>query len=178
MSRIPIQLDYSMCMESHVGAIGGISELHLEGEIPTFKAALCRLKSGIEKGEIGFWNLPESLETLRDVQEYAASVPESVTDVIVLGIGGSSLGMRAIAHALGGPPELRLRQQGDRAVYVADNSDPWFLSRLLETLIPQNTLVVTISKSGSTIETVAQWLVVRRWLETALGRRAREHQVF
>ncbi|MEM6963092.1 MAG: glucose-6-phosphate isomerase, partial [Myxococcota bacterium] len=105
-------------------------------------------------------------------------VPESVTDVIVLGIGGSSLGMRAIAHALGGPPELRLRQQGDRAVYLADNSDPWLLSRLLETLTPQKTLVVTISKSGSTVETVAQWLVVRRWLETALGRRAREHQVF
>jgi glucose-6-phosphate isomerase len=48
----------------------------------------------------------------------------------------------------------------------------------LERIDPRRVLVNVISKSGGTAETMAQYLVVRRWLEEALGAAASRHLVF
>jgi glucose-6-phosphate isomerase len=61
---------------------------------------------------------------------------------------------------------------------VLENVDPTSIAAALERIDPRRVLVNVISKSGGTAETMAQYLVVRAWLEKALGAAAHRHLVF
>jgi glucose-6-phosphate isomerase len=61
---------------------------------------------------------------------------------------------------------------------VVDNVDPSTVADVLRRTDPRRALVNVISKSGGTAETMAQYLVVRQWLEGALGQAATRHLVF
>jgi glucose-6-phosphate isomerase len=80
------------------------------------------------------------------------------------GIGGSDLGPRLVADALGGP---------DSAVDVEwlTTLDARRLKRLLERLDPAETGLVVASKSFSTVETLTQARAIRDWLGPAAGDR-------
>ncbi len=102
--------------------------------------------------------------------------------LLVVGIGGSALGTIALATAL--LPfrwnELdQERRQGRPRLYVLDNVDPDETAALLKHLDFRSTLVNVISKSGSTAETMAGYLIVRERLEATVGASAvSEHLVF
>jgi glucose-6-phosphate isomerase len=61
---------------------------------------------------------------------------------------------------------------------VLDNIDPSIMRNVLKRVDPRRALVNVISKSGNTAETLAQYLVVRAWLDEALGEAASRHLVF
>ena len=92
----------------------------------------------------------------------------SVSDVLVLGIGGSALGAKALALALGG--------SGARLHFV-DNVEPEPVAALFDSLEPETTLVNVISKSGTTAETMAAFLLALDWLRRSLGDDWRSHVV-
>lgn len=77
------------------------------------------------------------------------------TDLIVVGIGGSELGPKAILLAM----ENLIKEK--RQVHFVSSVDPDEMAETLKTLSLKNTLVLTISKSGSTQETLANqtWLL-------------------
>jgi len=162
-----IRIDYALATARGVGEGRGPDDAALEAAKPAFSRARQATLERVEKGELGFWGLPADREVLRQVDDFVAQVPESIRDIVVLGIGGSSLGARAMLHALGGPPDLA--PEGRRRLHLPDNSDPWLLSTLLERLDPRQTIAVVISKSGGTVETIAQLLVIRAWLGEAIG---------
>jgi glucose-6-phosphate isomerase len=106
----------------------------------------------------------EIRDTLAAIEAFAAGVhsgkvkpPTAVrfTRVISVGIGGSALGPEFVADALGGPADRM-------AVHFLDNTDPDGIARVLAALEGRlgETLVVVISKSGSTPETRNGMLVV------------------
>ena len=101
---------------------------------------------------------------------------------VAIGIGGSALGITALATAL--LPfyynELSsVERQWRPRLYVLDNVDPDETCALLDRLDLERTLVNVISKSGTTGESMASYLIVRQRLEAALGPvRANEHLVF
>jgi glucose-6-phosphate isomerase len=72
---------------------------------------------------------------------------------------------------------MELPQPSAPRVHLPDNSDPWLLQALLAQLEPKRTLVVAISKSGGTVETAAQLLVVRQWLQESLGKEKEKGQI-
>ncbi|MBX3747378.1 MAG: glucose-6-phosphate isomerase [Verrucomicrobiae bacterium] len=94
---------------------------------------------------------------IEDVATFAESIHEerlvgergSFQQALVIGIGGSALGPQFVAGALGHPMRDKL------AVHFMDNTDPDGIDRLLGRLFPSlgRTLVVVISKSGTTPET-------------------------
>jgi glucose-6-phosphate isomerase len=106
---------------------------------------------------LGWIDLPEDTETLRQVRRYREAQPW-VEDLVVLGIGGSALGAQAVGAALG---------KGPVRLHFVDNVEPEPVLELLRSLNPEKTLVNVISKSGTTAETMAAFLVFRRWLERA-----------
>src|SRR5690625_77326 len=118
---------------------------------------------------LGWIDLPADGEHLAAVKEAAARLPDGLTDLVVLGIGGSSLGAMAVIRSLQHP--FRLLQQDGRGlrVHFVDNVDAEETAGLLEVLDPRTTGVNVISKSGTTAETMAAYLVFRNWLEGALG---------
>ncbi len=155
---MPISLDYSLALHSSAAPCGVEADA-LSALQARFSDAKKSLFQRIDSGELGFWALPDGAHVAAS-KALAGGIGEEITDVIVLGIGGSSLGGRAVYEALGGPPELR----DGRRLHFPENSDPWRLARLIETLDPTRTLAVVISKSGGTSETAAMLLVIRKWL--------------
>jgi glucose-6-phosphate isomerase len=85
--------------------------------------------------------------------------PSRAERVVVLGIGGSALGARAVHEARASPSALPL--------VVVDNGDPALLERAWRSGDPARTAWVVVSKSGTTIETLAQCGVVRERLRAA-----------
>ncbi|WP_299430974.1 glucose-6-phosphate isomerase [uncultured Meiothermus sp.] len=104
---------------------------------------------------LGWIEVPEDTETVRHVLRYRQA-SAWVEDLVVLGIGGSALGAQATNAALG---------RGPVRLHFVDNVEPEPILELLQTLDPRKTLVNVISKSGSTSETMAAFLVFRQWLE-------------
>ena len=120
-------------------------------------------------GELPFLRLHEDDTTWDDVQRIASSICEWCQDFVVLGIGGSSLGGRALIAALGG--------SGIR-VHFPDNLDPEQFGDLLDSLDLSRTAFNVISKSGGTLETMVQFLVVRDRLIERFGPSALRKHLF
>ncbi|MBP9842061.1 MAG: glucose-6-phosphate isomerase [Simkaniaceae bacterium] len=89
---------------------------------------------------------------------------EGFTDLIQVGIGGSDLGPRAIYLS------LRAFQKAGRTVHFISNVDPDDASDVLSQVDLTKTLVVVVSKSGTTLETLTNERIVRqRFLDKGLN---------
>ncbi|WP_434521670.1 glucose-6-phosphate isomerase [Halorubrum sp. AS12] len=120
-------------------------------------AAHERIAAGMTDNEFGYaaLNLPETA----DPDEIYAAVdgfdrPEAV---LTVGIGGSALGAATLSKAL----------ESDVDAYVLDNVDPDETRALLDDLPLDDTVVNVVSKSGTTAETLANFLVVREAMADA-----------
>jgi glucose-6-phosphate isomerase len=132
------------------------------------------------RGEIGFFDLPDDRATARRCMDFARDLPAAIDTLVVLGIGGSSLGPKALYSALAPPYDLiRPRSPGmPGRILFADNVDPASFGGLLSTVSLERTLWNAVTKSGATAETCAQLMVVSEVLEKKLGaERARTHLV-
>lgn len=115
--------------------------------------------------EFACLNLPELMAPQLAEIERAAVDIRRYRDVVVAGIGGSSLGAKAVYYALRDvAPDVQRP-----TLHFLENIDPYHLEFLLVRLKPETTAVIAISKSGGTIETVVQFLALREWLEKKLG---------
>ncbi len=99
----------------------------------------------IESEEIGFYHLPDA--DTNDYKQYAKSVRQK--DIVVVGIGGSALGALAIYHF------LDLHQNFEKSLHFIDTTDPLVLHQKIEQIDLDNALFIIISKSGTTVETIA-----------------------
>jgi glucose-6-phosphate isomerase len=143
-------------------AIGAEGIRHGDVEALSARAAeyARALRAQREAGELAIYELPRHTEPLRRITALASQVREEVDTLVVLGIGGSALGARAILDTLA---------DGSRRVEVADNVDPWSFGALLDSLDLTRTAFNVVSKSGETAATMAQFLIVRDRLLRALG---------
>ncbi len=107
-------------------------------------------------------------EALSDAS--AAVVSLGITDVVLLGMGGSSLAPLVLSSVIGSGP-------GYPSLHVLDTTSPYTVLRTLERLTPRTTLVVVSSKSGGTIEPNSLYAVLCEWAETELGTGAGSHFV-
>ena len=161
----------------------GIDPAVLEGGLAArFKDAQEVFERLREDGSLGFLDLPYAHETARQVQELADGFGQWFEDLVVLGIGGSALGTRCLRDALLGPL-WNERDGEDRdhfpRIHVLDNVDPTTISPFLERIDLRRSLFNVVSKSGSTAETMAQFLVVSGLLKEELGDdQARGHLLF
>ena len=91
------------------------------------------------------------------------------TDFVHAGIGGSALGPMALHRALNHPYYNALSGRRGPRIHFAENTDPGTLSAILDIAEPGGTWVNVVTKSGSTAETMANFLVLRGYLVDALG---------
>ena len=171
---------------SDISAIGADNGLDVLGEFSAYKEQIAEIIMDLNKrkDKPGQWlqwiNLGYSEETVWYVKEYAAIVQGHFDNVLVLGIGGSALGGIAVTEALLKPywnllsPEQR---NGLPRIFFMDNIDPDSMSGLLDILDLKKTLVIVITKSGDTAETMSQFLVLKDRLEKELGDSYRQNIV-
>ncbi|MBQ9688077.1 glucose-6-phosphate isomerase, partial [bacterium] len=176
-----IKLDIKNVSKNVIGDENG---LDLDAAFTQYQDRIAEIITDLNKrkDKPGQWlqwmNLGYSEETLWFVKEYAAIVRNRFENVLVLGIGGSALGGIAMSEALLKPYWNMLtaeeRNQFPR-IFFLDNIDPDQVYSLLTTLNLETTLVNVITKSGTTPETMAQYMVVAKMLEDKLGDDYRKH---
>jgi glucose-6-phosphate isomerase len=93
-----------------------------------------------------------------------------IETVLCCGIGGSDLGPRLVTEALGAP-------SGAAQLRFVTNIDPVDLQQALIGSRPESTLVVAISKSFTTLETLQNARAALDWLAAAPGVRAAEQLI-
>ena len=118
-----------------------------------------RIRRGQEADEHGYaaLNLPSTADP--DAIRTAVAPFENPEAILTIGIGGSALGAATIEHAL--------RSRSDPPAYFLDNVDPAAVTELLSTLPLSDTVVNVVSQSGTTAETLANFLVVRDAMDAA-----------
>jgi glucose-6-phosphate isomerase len=166
-----IRYDYTNMMADVVGEKRGPTEAELDEMGFRLSAALDVLRMRRSPKDLTWINLPNQQEMALDVLSYAREVEGVYDDVIVLGIGGSALGVTALKTALL-PFNTDLMSSEERRhprLFVLDNVDPGWVMPTLRLLDPERTLCIVTSKSGSTTETMAQFLIAREWLRERLG---------
>ena len=177
-----LRLDLTNLHANRIGPDAGFAlERELAAEEPHLRQAVqdIRARRGTDDAMVGWIDLPTNQGALVDeITTFSQAASDRFDDLIVLGIGGSALGTLAVVQALGhaGPSRGGARQNGLR-IHVVDNVDGDALHELLEDLDPRRTLVNVISKSGTTAETMAAFLIVEAWLRDALGDATRDHVV-
>ena len=102
-------------------------------------------------GEIGYYTLPEAMETLQEIKDFCEHYDFSaIKNVVVIGIGGSSLGTKAIDHMLS-----HSKNRNDKNLIFMENVDPNEIERNLKDVKFEESFFIMISKSGGTIETTS-----------------------
>ncbi len=110
-------------------------------------------------------------EVVADIIDYAKHVQDNFDNFVVLGIGGSALGPIAVQQALNHMRYNELPKDVRKApkFYVEDNVDPERMKALLDVIDVKRTCFNVVSKSGSTSETMSQYLIAQALLKDALG---------
>ncbi|WP_348662953.1 glucose-6-phosphate isomerase [Chlamydia vaughanii] len=112
-------------------------------------------------------SLRSKIEAQR-LKDFLSKVRDSFTTIVQIGIGGSELGPKALHAALKGCCP------SDKKVYFVSNVDPDNAAEVLQEIDCSKTLVVTVSKSGTTLETaVNEELLADHFLKQGLN--FREH---
>jgi glucose-6-phosphate isomerase len=166
------RFDFSLVGESNLSSGEGISAANFRSAMDQVDRAVEALEARHLRGEIGFPDLPFLAAEARAISRDAAALGKKFTHLLVLGIGGSALGTRAVYEAVGGSAARR-----GMALSVADNVDPDVFFPLLGAHPMKKTVVVAISKSGGTAETNAQLSLAISALKKAVGKRWKEHLI-
>ncbi|MDP1607720.1 MAG: glucose-6-phosphate isomerase [Chlamydiales bacterium] len=102
-----------------------------------------------------------ALRELNKLEKFLEKIGDGYTDLIQIGIGGSDLGPRALCIA------LEPFHKPGRKIHFISNVDPDDAARVLSQIDPKRTLVVVVSKSGSTLETLTNEELAREKFLTA-----------
>jgi glucose-6-phosphate isomerase len=176
-----MRLRYGRMLQDGLDGEHGIPRRRLGELARRFTEVQAEVRERRAAGEYGFMGLTEQAATVERITRFAEGLGQAYDHVLVLGIGGSALGTRALLSALRRPGWNEWDDEGREffpRLTVLDNVDPTTVHAALRRIDPRRVLVNVISKSGGTAETLAQFLVVRHWLEEALGAAASRHLVF
>ena len=170
-----LNFDYAYMMADVVGPKLGVTTAELDQKLEPTRNIHAKLQRARQEGALPFYDLPFQ-DDLEPLLELAGEISGKFTTFVVLGIGGSALGTSAIARALLPLYDTAGKSSRPRLL-VLDNVDPDGIGAALESLDPDTTGFCVISKSGTTVETMSQFLVCREWVKGAVGTTYREHFV-
>ncbi len=141
-------------------------------EVKSSEQYAARLKKEVEEGLLPFLTLPFFESLCKEIEELRPFFSQ-YKHLLLLGIGGSALGPRALQKAYA-PSQDRPLHNG-KSLWIMDNIEPEAFADTLSRLPKNETLVVTISKSGGTIETLSQYFIVKDAFQKELGEKWNEH---
>ncbi len=171
MKRTPsLVLDFKNVMTDQIGPIHGLSEEESARAFPLFEEVDRLFREKRERGLLAFLDLP--YQSTDKVKALAKKIRGRFENFVLLGIGGSALGPIAIHQALHSPYYnlLSKKERGGPRMFFLDNIDPFEVVPLLELLDPSKTVINVVTKSGGTIETMAQFFLFQKWIYKKLGK--------
>jgi glucose-6-phosphate isomerase len=128
------------------------------------------VQESISQSKLGFAKLP--FEGVDDIQDLADALASEVESVIVIGIGGSDLGARAVHRMLNHQFYNFVdayRKSRPQLFFAGDTTDPAPLQEIIDVVSMEKTALVMISKSGNTLEQMAVFTYLREQVIQAVG---------
>ena len=177
-NNLKIRFDYNNMMDKFVGSKEGIKDSDILEMTPFAKNAYDTFESIRGTGMTGWANLVNyNKEEIDDIVNCAEDIRKNYEYFVVLGIGGSALGPIAVFQALCHLHynDLPSEKRNGPKFYVEDNVDPERMVALLDVIDVEKTMFNVITKSGSTSETMTQYLIINDILTKKLGDKAKEH---
>ena len=112
---------------------------------PTISDETLFLEIEKERKKIGYYNLAK--QNTEEFKKYASNVKQK--NVVVIGIGGSTLGTYAIYKFLKHSKKL------EKKLFFLETTDPIDIQAKIDDINLEDTLFIVISKSGTTVETLS-----------------------
>jgi glucose-6-phosphate isomerase len=136
------------------------------------RAAFAALTSQESQELVGFLRFAELDACNQQALALAQQLAGTFTQVVVIGIGGSDLGTRAVYQALKhlSNPEIEL-------LFTGNTTDPDAVAEVLERFRPEEALLVFISKSGVTLEVTSAFMLFLETMRGVIGSEAASKRV-
>lgn len=164
-----IKLDVTNIFSEQIG-LEGLDE----GKFAKAFADLEMRNKDIGRSPYPFMKLPETRFQFDEMKSLAKKIKATgINNLVLLGIGGSSLGTETIFNALLNPfhnYDSKFRGEAPR-YFILDNVDPHKINSIIEVIEPEieKTFLVVISKSGETPETISQFMIFKELLKKGGG---------
>ena len=122
---------------------------------------------------LGWVNLPSSIteDTIKEIEDAAVNLRTRCDVVVIVGIGGSYLGARAVIDSLSNAFDwLQQDRKSPVIMYAGNNISEDYLFELKEYLKNKSFGIINISKSGTTTEPALAFRILKELLEEKLGK--------
>ena len=155
-------------------AFGATTRQDVDALKPAAQQGLRKLTDGSGLGSdfLGWVKLPSETPAslLDDINATAADLRANCDTVVVIGIGGSYLGAKAVIEALSDSFQAYRRDAATRILFAGQNIGEDYLYELSDYLKDKKFGIIVISKSGTTTEPAIAFRLLKDQLEHQLGR--------
>lgn len=162
-----LRLDYK-------NILGFVTEQDVANSIAKASAAykMVREESGAGADMLGWKTLPSSItmEQIKEIKRCATHLSERCEIVVVIGIGGSYLGAKAVIEALSNPFAIHRKRKTPHIIWAGNNLSGDYAYELKEMIATKEVGVIVISKSGTTLEPALAFRTIRKIVEEKYGR--------
>ncbi len=137
-----------------------------------------------QEGEfLGWLELPTNFDKaeFERIQKATKKIQKDSDVLIVIGIGGSYLGARAVIEALTNSfynLQAKSKRKTPQILYVGNNISPVYINDLLDFIADKNVSINVISKSGTTTEPAISFRIFREVLETKYGAKEAQKRIY
>ncbi len=157
-----------------------------EAEILSLRTAAEQANTLLHTGEgagndfLGWVNLPSSItaEEIAAIKTTAARLAEKAEVVIVIGIGGSYLGAKAVLDAMSSSFHfLNKKRTTPYVVFAGNNLSETYTAELLEATKEYSIAAIVISKSGTTTEPAVAFRLIKAEIEARYGKEEAKERI-
>lgn len=137
-------------------------------------------KTGAGNDFLGWLSLPEEYdrEEFARIKKAAQKIREKADVLVVIGIGGSYLGARAVIEALASNQYNLLPSKKPQIFFAGNNISPTYLHEILQLCEGKSVFVNVISKSGTTTEPGLAFRVFHKWMENTYGKEEARQRIY
>ena len=129
-------------------------------------------KQGAGSDFLGWVNLKLDVQELEKIKVAASKIRKQSDVLIVIGIGGSYLGSKAVIDALSHTFNPK------NVIFAGNNMSSDYLNDLLDYIKDKDISLNVISKSGTTIEPALNFKVLREYIEEKYGENKAKDRIF
>ena len=174
MENVKLNLKYSRILSNEINKYSEkVAEIHDE----------LHAKANNKKEFLGWLELPTKYDKkeVEKIKKAAKKIQSDSEVLVVIGIGGSYLGARAVIEALTNTFYNYLPQSQRKTpmvLYVGNNLNPNYINDLIELIGTKDLSINVVSKSGTTTEPAIAFRIFRELLENKYGLKEAQKRIY
>ena len=137
-------------------------------------------KTGVGNDFLGWVNWPENYDKdeFERIKQAAKKIQSNSKIFVVIGIGGSYLGARAVIEAINSPLHNITKKDVPQIFFVGNDINASHLNQILTICKTQDFSINVISKSGTTTEPAVAFRMFKKLLEEKYGKEEAKNRIF